>query len=71
MSDFLDLKFTTSITEVFVATDFDNNIQETKQTFRYCFDGDIMAVSARRIDSDRQPRSDVVMTLDGITGHNA
>ena len=71
MSNFLDLKFTTSIAEVLVTTDFDNNIQETKQTLRYCFDGDIMAVSAGQIDYDRQPRPDVVMTLDGVTGHNA
>lgn len=71
MSNFFDLKFTTSIAEVLVTTDFENNIQETKQTLRYCFDGDIMAVSAGQIDYDRQPRPDVVMTLDGVTGHNA
>lgn len=71
MSNFFDLKFTTSIAEVLVTTDFENNIQEIKQTLRYCFDGDIMAVSAGKIDYDRQPRPDVVMTLDGVTGHNA
>lgn len=71
MSNFLDLKFTTSIAEVLVTTDFDNNVQETKETLRYRFDGDIMAVGAGRIDYDRQPRPDVVMTLDGVTGHNA
>ena len=71
MSNFLDLKFTTSIAEVIVTTDFDNNIQETKQTLRYSFDGDIMAVAAGCIDYDRLPRPDVIMTLDGVTGHNA
>ena len=71
MSNFFDLKFSTSIAEVLVTTDFENNIQEIKQTLRYSFDGDIMAVSAGQIDYDRQPRPDVVMTLDGVTGHNA
>lgn len=71
MSNFLDLKFTTSIAEVIVTTGLDNPIQKTKQTLRYCFDGDIVAVGAGKIDYDRQPRPDVSMTLDGVTGHNA
>ena len=71
MSNFLDLKFTTSIAEVIVITGLENTIQKTKQTLRYCFDGDIVAVGAGKIDDDRQPRPDVSMTLDGVTGHNA
>ena len=70
MSNFLDLNFTTSIAEVMVTTDFDNNIQEVKQTLRYHFDGDLMAVAAGREDYDRLQRPDVVMTLDGVAGHN-
>lgn len=70
MSNFLDMHFTTSVAEVMVCTDIDNNIYETKQTLRYSFNGDIMAVASGKVDYDRLPRPDVYMTLDGVTGHN-
>ncbi len=70
MSNFNDLHFTTSIAEVEVCTDFDNNRFETKQTLRYRFDGELMAVGAGHIDYDHQPRPDVFLTLNGLTGHN-
>lgn len=71
MSNFNNLHFTTSIAEVQICTDFDNDIHEIKQTLRYCFDGEMMAVCAGRIDYDRQPRPDVYLALDGLTGHNS
>ncbi len=70
MSNFLELGFTTSIAEVMVTTDFDNNIQEIKQTLRYCFDGVLMAVGAGWDDWDKEPRPDVSILLEGVTGHN-
>ncbi len=70
MSNFNNLHFTTSIAEVMVCSDFDNNIYETKQTLRYCFNGEVMAVGAGHIDADKQPRPDAYLTLEGLTGHN-
>lgn len=71
MSNFLGLNFTTSIAEVLVTTDFDNNRQEVKQTLRYHFNGDLMAVAAGWEDSDRLQRPDAMITLEGVAGHNA
>ena len=71
MSNFLGLNFTTSITEVLVTTDFDNNRQEVKQTLRYHFNGDLMAVAAGWEDYDRLQRPDAMITLEGVAGHNA
>ena len=71
MSNFLGLTFTTSTAEVLVTTDFDNNIQEVKQTLRYCFDGDLMAIAAGWEDYDRLQRPDAMISLSGVTGHNA
>ncbi len=70
MSNFLDLSFTTSIAEVLITTDFDNNVQEIKQTLRYRFEGDLMAVAAGREDADRLQRPDAVISLSGVAGHN-
>lgn len=70
MSNFTNLHFTTSIAEVQICIDFDNNIHETKQTLRYRFDGEMMAVGAGQIDYDNQPRPDVYLSFDGVTGHN-
>lgn len=71
MSNFLGLNFTTSIAEVNITTDFDNNIHEVKQTLRYCFDGILMAVGAGRVDDDNEPRPEVSVLLEGVTGHNS
>lgn len=71
MSNFLGLNFTTSIAEVLVTTDFDNNRQEVKQTLRYHFNGDLMAVAAGWEDYDRLQRPDAMITLEGVAGHNA
>ncbi|MBO5693610.1 MAG: hypothetical protein J6R74_06715 [Tidjanibacter sp.] len=71
MSNFNNIHFTTSIAEVQIWVDSANNIYETKQTLRYCFDGEMMAVAAGKIDYDHQPRPDAYLTLNGLTGHNS
>ena len=71
MSNFVNLKFTTSIAEVDIWTYGENPVHKKKQTLRYCFNGDIYAVAAGKVDHDMLPRPDVYMILDDITGHNA
>ena len=69
MSNFYDIKFTTSVVEVPIwsATNGDGR----KQTLRYSFSGDLMAVAAGCTDPDKQPRHDAYIILNGVTGHNA
>lgn len=71
MSNFVNLKFTTSIAEVDIWTDGENPVHKKKQTLRYCFNGDIYAVAAGETDPDKRPRPDIYIFLDGVTGHNA
>lgn len=71
MSNFVNLKFTTSIAEVDIWPDTANLIHKKKQTLRYCFNGDIYAVAAGATDHDKRPRPDIYILLDGVTGHNA
>ena len=71
MSNFVNLNFTTSIAEVDMWTDGENPVHKKKQTLRYCFNGDVYAVAAGKVDHDMLPRPDVYINLDGVTGHNA
>lgn len=68
MSNFYDINFTTSVVEVPISST--TNGAGIKQTLRYSFSGDLIAVAAGCTDPDNQPRHDAYITLDAVAGHN-